>query len=167
MPQERSTEPTATRDPSSDDTRPSPIRLKLLEKYRDVEIYHLGFEARCILDRELEEEQAKAICAIPSERFGLVVCMHNIALCPSYGSAEQAQGCSTPEMQALRHRIVGTARYSPDSLSVMVRSMAAHLTLRQTSGFAPDLDSALRAVRRAIDADLGKARQAEPPRAHP
>ena len=38
--------------------------------------------------------------------------------------------------QGLRERIVGYAKYSADSLSMMIRSMSLNLYLRQASGIA-------------------------------
>ncbi len=139
-----------------DGTEPSPIRLRLLETYRDIPIYHIGYETLAVLDRDHEEEEARAVASIPEPRFGLVICLRNLALSPAYTRDAQAEFHARPEMAKLRERIVASARYNSSSLSLMVRSMTAHLYLRQASGFVPDLESAVRAVRRAIDGGRAK-----------
>jgi hypothetical protein len=135
---------------------PSPIRLEVLETYRGIPIYHLSYAVRTVYDRVRHEEELRALGAIPEGRFGLVTCLRNLALSAAYSPEEQTVASGAPEHAPVRERLVSSARYSPDSLSMLIRSMSLNLYLKQAAGMAPDRETALKAVRRGIDARLGK-----------
>jgi hypothetical protein len=137
-----------------------PHRIEEIEKYRGIPIFHLVYEGSVVIDRQAHQEELQIIDSIAAERFGLVICFRNLSIAREYSSEAQAEVYASPSMGGIRDRIVAVARYNPGSLTSMVRTMTSHLYLRQafSAEFAPDLESALRVVRRSIDADRAARR---------
>jgi len=64
----------------------------------------------------------------------------------------------TPECVTMYERTVCVLRYHARSLTALVSTMSAHSLIQAgPSNFAPDLDSAVRVARRAIDSAVLEA----------
>jgi hypothetical protein len=142
----------------------SPISLTIIETHGSVPIYHLEYSSPLVLDRRRHEEELAALAALPEPRFALVVNCRNISVSADYSAKEQVEVHQSALMHALRDRVAAAARYRPGSLTSMIRTMIVGLYARQgtVSGYAPDLESALRIVRRKLEQPEEVEGQAKP-----
>jgi hypothetical protein len=140
----------------------SPIKIQVLETYREIPIVELQYLEPTLLDAELHVEQAKALLELPYPRFAVIISYQNLSYMSTYGPQEQAAIYQTPAFQELLGRAVTLIRYHAGSLTCMIQTMSAHTLLRAgASNFAPDRPSAVRAARRAVDQHNEKALSAQ------
>lgn len=131
---------------------PSPIHIELLETYRDIPIVELRYTEPTLLNLTSHEEQMQALLDLPYPRLAAVVSFENLSYASDYIPTNQARSFQSPLFQAFRERVVTLVRYQAGSLTSMIQTMSAHTLVRAgASNFAPDLNTALRAVRRTID----------------
>ncbi len=130
-----------------------PFRIEPVETYREVPIYNLVYNIPTVVDREVHEEEIRALAELPADRFGLVISFRNLSFAPDYTPEAQAQTYQSPALQTILNRAVAVARYQPESQDALIRTIAAHLYARQgrAANFAPDFEGALRAVRGVLD----------------
>ena len=130
----------------------SSLEIEVLETYRQIPILHVQYSQPTFLNRETHEEQARVLLELPHERFAAIVSYQNLSIDPAYDAQEQAETFQSDTFQALRDRAVALVRYHSYSLTTMVHTMSAHMLLRGgASNFAPDVSTALKAARRAVD----------------
>jgi hypothetical protein len=111
-----------------------------------------------VLDRAAHDAEIRRILEIPAERFGLVIASRNISFSEDYQPDDQVGAyTSSATSKPIKDRLLALARYEPGSFSTMIRTMSAHLRLRKPflMSTAPDQETALKAVRRAIDQKAG------------
>jgi hypothetical protein len=130
--------------------------LAVLELYREVPIYLLSYPRPTVFDRATHKAEIEAITALPDPRFALVINCQNLQSTEDYRPREQVEVHQSPAFLLLQKRLWAVARYNPGSLTSFIQSMVLHVYARQgvSAGFAPDLDSARGAVKRAIDGRL-------------
>ncbi len=130
-----------------------PILLQVHEVYRSIPIYHLSFLRPVAYDEATHAAELTAVGSIPESRFALAINCENLSLAGVFPADAQAATHLSPVLHVLRQRAVAVARYNPDSLTSMVRTMALHIYGRRgiSSGFEADFEAALRSLRREID----------------
>ena len=130
--------------------------LATLEHYRQVPISLLDYPQPTVMDRSTQLREIERIAALPDPRFALVINCQNLSSVETYTTREQVEVYQLTLLRDLRQRLLAVTRYNPGSLTSLIRSMVAHVYARQgiSSGFAPDQESALRAIRWLIDRRL-------------
>ena len=137
---------------------PTPIKIEVLETYRDVPILEVTYTEPTLLTQSTEEEQVRVLLEQPYPRFAVIVSFANLSYAMDYSPQEQAKAYQSPLFQECMERAVTVLRYHAGSLTSMIQTMSAHTLVRAgASNFAPDLDTALRAARRAVDNAVVKA----------
>ena len=132
---------------------PEPVELKVIETYRNVPIIEVVYPRPTLLTAETHREQVRALLAHPSPRMAVIISYNNLTCSSQYGAREQAELYQSPEFQGLAERVVCILRYQARSLTTLVSTMSAHSLIQAgPSNFAPDLETAVRAARRAIEA---------------
>ena len=133
----------------------STAEMGVLERYRELAIVHLSYPQPTLLTRALHEAEACALHELPEERFALISSFQNLSWSGEYGPEEMTGFYRGEEFGRLRERLVSVVRYHVGSLTSMIQTMSAYRMLHDSSSnFAPDLDSALRLCRRAVDRRL-------------
>jgi hypothetical protein len=129
--------------------------IQVLEHYREVPIVQLAYPVPTLLTEEMHLTEVRCLSDLPFERFALIASFQNLSWSSEYGPQEMAQLHQSEEFRKLQARLVTVVRYHAGSLTSMIHTMSAYTMMRSGScNFAPDLESALRLVRRQIDRTL-------------
>jgi hypothetical protein len=130
--------------------------LTILEHYQGIPIYLLDYPQPTIMDRSIHQREIEKIATLPDPQFALVINCKNLSSSENYTTQELVELYQSALLSNLRGRLLAIARYSPGSLTSMIRSMLAHVYARQgiSAGFSSDQETSLRAVRRLIDRRL-------------
>ena len=137
-----------------------PFDIRLIETYTGVPIYLVAYREPTILTAEKEFAQTRALLDLPGDSLSVIVDYRNLSNASDYGPEEQAKVYGMPEHIRLKERVITFVRYQAVSFTSMIQTMRANMLMRSSahSNFAPDLESALRYTRRAIDHSLERAR---------
>ena len=132
------------------------MKIRTIETFRDVPIIEVSYPETVLLTEDSHREQIRGILDLPHERMAVVISYHNISCSAQYSAEKQSEVYRSEEADELARRALCVIRYDARSVTALVTTMRAHAITQGASCFAPDLDSAVRAARRAID------RQVEP-----
>jgi hypothetical protein len=134
--------------------------IRLIETYAGVPIYLVAYLKPTILTAEKDLAQTRALLDLSGDSFSVIIDYRNLSNACDYGPEEQAKVYATPEHVRLKERAITFVRYHAVSFTSMIQTMRANMLVRSSavSNFAPDLESALRHTRRAIDHCLERAR---------
>ncbi len=129
--------------------------IQVLEHYREIPIVQLSYNEPTLLTPEAHQAEVSSLSDLPFEKFALIASFQNLSWSSEYGPQEMSQFFQTEEFQKLQARLVTVVRYHAGSLTSMIQTMSAYTMMRGgASNFSPDLESALRISRRAIDRAL-------------
>lgn len=143
---------------------PEELELRVIETYRDVPIVEVSYPEPTLLTAETHRRQIQAILDYPAPKLAVIISYDNMTCSTHYGAREQAELYGSPEFAELGRKVLCLFRYQVRSLTTLVSTMSAHALIEAgPSNFAPDLESAVRAARRTIDAALEQAGKAELP----
>ena len=133
----------------------SSAEIQVLEHYRGVPIVQLSYSEPTLLTQSAHREEVLTLLDLPFERFALIASFQNLSWSSEYGPQDMASFYQTEEFCSLNERLISVVRYHAGSLTSMIQTMSAYTMMRGgSSNFAPDLDSALRVSRRAVDRSL-------------
>jgi len=129
------------------------FEVQLVEMYYGVPIVEVRCKEPTLLNPETDVEIARAILAQPYPQLAVVVDYRNLTHASNYGPEEETELHQQEPFLALAERVVALVRYQAVSMTSLIHSMRVNMMLRHAmqSSFAPDLESAVRAARRAID----------------
>ena len=134
--------------------------IRPIETHAGVPIYLVAYRKPTILTAEKELAQIRALLELSGDNFSIIMDYRNLSNASDYGPEEQAKVYGTPEHIRLKERAITFVRYHAVSFTSMIQTMRANMLVRSSavSNFAPDLESALRYTRRAIDHCLERTR---------
>lgn len=129
------------------------FEIQLAEMYYGVPILDVRCAKPTLLCPETEVELARAILALPYPQVAVVIDFRNLTHASGYGPEEEAALLQREPFPELQERVIAVVRYQAASMTSLIHSMRVNMMIRHSvsSSFAPDLDSAVRATRRAID----------------
>ena len=131
----------------------SHFEIQLVESYYGTPIVEVRCTEPTVLTEETAAELAGTLTAQPYPEFAVILSFRNLSFGQGFGPEEEADLRGREPFVALSKRIVATVRYDTSSLTSLIQGMRVNMLLRHSkvTNFAPDFDSALRIVRRAID----------------
>ena len=130
-----------------------PFELEVVEIYSGIPIV----EARCkeptIMTPETDVELAHILLEQTYPQFAVVLNCKNLSHGTGYTPEDEARVHQSEPFAELKKRAVAFIRFHSVSFTSMIQSMRANTLVRQSMSvnLAPDLDSAVRLARRAID----------------
>ena len=139
---------------------PTAFEIRTSETYEGIPILEVTAIEPTLLTAARDLELANQLLALPHDTFAIILNYRNISNASDYGPEEQAKIFRSAEFEDLRNRTVAMVRYHAVSFTSMIQSMKANMLLRASlhANFAPDLESALRFARRAIDHAVERTR---------
>ena len=129
------------------------MEIETIEVHREIPIVVVGFKAPAAISASLDRRIGLALLDLPHPAFVALVNHRNLSFADGYGPAEQAAALLASPFRDLAGRLIALVPFRPGSFTSLIQRMQAHLLARGApyASFAPDLESAIRSARHAID----------------